>query len=62
MSVLEWLAQHLEHVALEFRELVEEEHAAVRERHLPRLRMRTAAQETDVGDRVVRSAEGALDD
>ena len=35
---LERLAQHFQHVALELRQLVEEEHAVVREADLARLR------------------------
>ena len=37
-AVLERLAQRFEDVLLEFRQLVEEEHAAVRERHFARVR------------------------
>jgi len=44
---LERLAQHLEHVAAEFRQLVEEEHALVRKRDLAGPRRRAAAHERD---------------
>ena len=55
----ERLAQHLEHVAAEFRQLVEEEHAVVRERDLARARRRAAAHERHAGGGVVRRAERA---
>ena len=41
----ERLAQHLEHVAVELRQLVEEQHAVVRERDLARARQRAAADQ-----------------
>ena len=47
---------------MEFGKLVEEEDAVVREAHLARRRVRAAAEEAGVGDRVVRRAEGALED
>ena len=45
VAVLERLAQRLEARARELRELVEEEHAAVRERRLARLRRVGAADQ-----------------
>src|SRR5438477_12002965 len=53
----ERLAQHLEHRAVELRQLVEEEDAMVRERDLPRPRRRAAADERHGGGRVMRRAE-----
>ena len=55
---LERLAQHFEHVAAELRQLVEEEHAVVRERDLAGTRRRAAAHERDGGSGVVRRAKG----
>src|SRR5207244_10877185 len=43
--VLKWLAQRFEDVLLEFRQLVEEEHAEVGERHLARVGRATAAEQ-----------------
>ena len=57
VAVLERLAQRLEARARELRELVEEQHAAVRERRLARLRRVGAADEPGGRDRVVRRAE-----
>ena len=57
MAVLQRLAHHLQHVAAEFGELVEKQHAAVRERHFAGHGVRTAAQEAGVRHRVVRRAE-----
>ena len=53
---LQRLAQHLEHVPVEFREFVEEQHAEVRERDLARLR-RVAAADQRGARRVMRRAE-----
>ena len=55
--VLQRLAQHLEHPAIELRHLVEEQHAVVRERDLAGARNRAAADQGDVRDRVMRRAE-----
>ena len=57
-AVLERLAQGFEHVLLEFRKLVEEQDAEMRERDLARMRWTAAADETGDGDRVVRRAKG----
>ena len=57
LAVLERLAQHLEHVAAELGQLVEEEHAVVRQRHLAGPRDGAAADQAGVGDGVVRRAE-----
>ena len=56
-AVLERLAQNLEHVLLELRQLVEEEHAVVGERHLARPGHVAAADQAGVGDGVVGRAE-----
>ena len=62
VAVLERLAERLEARARELRELVQEEHAAVRQRRLARLRRVRAADEAGGGDRVVRRAERARGD
>jgi len=62
LAVLERLAQHLERVAAEFRQLVEEQDALVRERDLARLRVGAAARERRGRDRVMRAAEGPCAD
>ena len=61
-AVFERLAQDFEDVARELGELVEEEHAVVREADLAGARDHAAADEAGVGDGVVRRAEGALRD
>ena len=60
--LLERLAQRLERVAPELRQLVEEEHAVVRERDLAGPDRVAAADQRGVGDRVVRGAERARRD
>src|SRR2546425_13149277 len=47
-AVLHRLAQHLEHVLAELGQLVQEQHAAVRETYLPRPRVRAAADQPRV--------------
>ena len=59
-SVLEWLAQSIERVLTEFRQLVQEENSAVGEAYLSRPRRRASANQPRVADRVVRGAEGPL--
>ena len=56
-SFFERLAQHLEHVAAELEHLVEEEHAVVGEAHFAGPRLRSAADERRVRDRVMRCAK-----
>ena len=56
---LERLAQHLEHAALELRQLVQEQHAVVRERNLARPRIAAAAHQRHAGGGVMRRAERA---
>ena len=62
MAVFEGLAQNFENVAGEFGELVEEEDAVVGEGDFAGTGNGAAADETRVGDGVVRGAEGALGD
>ena len=62
MAVLQRLAQHFEHVAMELRQLVQEEDAAMRQAHLARQRMRAAAQQPRIRDGVVRRPEGTVED
>ena len=54
--VLERLAQDFERAPAKLRELVEKQHAVVREAHLARARHLAAADQPRVADRVVRSA------
>lgn len=58
-AVLERLTHDLEHVPVVFGQLVEKQHAVVRERYLARLELRSARHRGG-GERVVRRAEGAL--
>ncbi len=60
--LFERLAQHLEHVPAELRHLVEEEHAVMGEADLAGPRLRSAADERRVRDRVVRRAKRTLGD
>ncbi len=57
--VLERLAERLECRPPELRQLVEEQHAVVRERHLTRARRIPAAHQSRIGHGVVRCAERA---
>jgi uncharacterized protein (UPF0335 family) len=54
----ERLAQHFQHVAAEFRQLVEEQHAVVGQRNLARTRHPAAADQGHARAGVVRTAEG----
>ena len=60
-AVLERLAHGLERGAVVFRQLVEEEHAVVREADLAGLGFAAAADESDRADRVMRRAERTLE-
>ena len=57
-SILERLSEHFEDVTLEFGQLIEEDDAVVRPRHLPRHGDLAAAEHADAGDGVVRGATG----
>src|SRR5437773_5978590 len=57
---LERLAQGFEHLAVEFRQLVQKQHAVVRERYFAGARVAASADQRDAGSRVVRSAKRAL--
>ena len=57
---LERLAQHFEHVPAELEHLVEEQHAVMGEADLARPRLRSAADQRGVRDRVVRRAKRPL--
>jgi len=59
-AVLQRLAQHFQAILAELGQLVEEQHAAVRQRDLTRARPASPADEPGVRDGVVRGAEGAL--
>ncbi len=56
-ALLHRLAEHLEHMASELGQLVEEEHAVVGEAHLTRAKGCSAADQTRVAHGVVRSTE-----
>ena len=56
-AFLERLPQHFEHVSRELRQLVEKQHAVMRQADLAGTRYATAADERDVGDGVMRRAE-----
>ncbi len=55
------LAQRVEHVRLELGQLVEEQHAQMRERHLARFGARAAADERRHAGRMMRCAKRPLD-
>src|SRR5258706_8292223 len=57
---LERFAQGFEYLAVEFGQLVQEQHAVVRERYLAGARVAAPADQRDAGSRVVRRAERAL--
>ncbi len=59
MAVLQRLAQNLQRAAFELGQLVEEEHAVVREGDFAGAGNRAATEQADVGDGVVRRAHGA---
>ena len=61
-AVFERLAHNFEHVARELGQLVQKEHAVMREADLARARDRAAADQPRVGDGVVRRAERAVGD
>src|SRR2546427_1918769 len=56
-SLLERLAQNLEHISWEFRKFVEEQHTVVRHADFAGTRNRAASNETGIRDRVMRRAE-----
>jgi hypothetical protein len=56
--LLERLPQNFEHVAFELRELIEEEDAMMRTRHLPGHGNLALTDQADVGDGVVRGVTG----
>ena len=61
-SILQRLAQHLQRAASEFRQLIEEKHTMVSQTHLARRGIGRSAEQTDIGNRVVRRAERANGD
>ena len=60
-SFLERLAEHFEDVAAELEHLVEKQHAVMGETDFARPRLRPAADQRGVRDRVMRRAEWAID-
>ena len=60
VTLFERLPQHVEHVPAELRHLVEEQHAVMREADLAGPRDRSAADERDIGDGVMRRAKRSL--
>jgi hypothetical protein len=61
-AILKRLAQDLEDMALELRQLIQEQDAMVRQRHLPRQGQVAAADQAHIGDGVVGSPERAHGD
>ena len=61
-AVLQRLAQDLQRAAAKFGQLVEKENAVMREAHFAGARIRRAADQARVGNRVVRRAEGPARD
>src|SRR5437879_6754380 len=55
----ERLAQGFEYLAVEFRQLVQKQHAVVRQRYFAGARVAASTDQRDAGSRVVRSAERA---
>ena len=60
--MLDGLSQDLERAARELRQLIEEEHAVMRQADFARPRLRSAAGQRRVRDRVVRRAKRASGD
>ena len=60
--IFERLTHHFEDVSREFGELIEKEKAVMGERDFARTRNDPAADQTGIGDRVVRGAERSLGD
>jgi hypothetical protein len=58
-TVFQWLTHDLEHVARKLWQFVQEQDAIVRQRDLARTRNGSAANESSVGNRVVRRAKRA---
>ena len=58
-AVFHRLAQHLEHVLAEFRQLVEKEHSAMRQAHLTGTRIGAATDQAGIRDRVMRRSKRA---
>ena len=58
LSVFQGLAHHFERRSLKLRQFVEKKHAVVRKAYLTRRRIGRTAKKSDIGDRVVRRAEG----
>src|SRR6266542_5340542 len=56
-TLLDRLSQHFEHVPLELGELIQEQEAMVRQGHLLQHGQLAAADQADIGDRVVGSPE-----
>lgn len=60
MPRLQWLTQDLEHLAVEFRQLVEKQHALMRQGDLPRLRTAAATDQRRAGCTVMGLPKGPL--
>ena len=56
-AVLQRLPQHLQHIARELRQLIQKQHAVVRQLHLTRPWHRAPADQPRIGDRVMRRAK-----
>jgi hypothetical protein len=57
-TLLERLAQHLEDVTAELRQLIQKEHAIMRQRYLPWHRHLAAADQPHIGDGVMGGPKG----
>ena len=62
LTVFQGLAQHFQHILLEFRQLIQEKHAVVGQADFARPGDLPAADQSGVGDRVVRGPEGPAGD
>ena len=60
--IFQRLTQDLQHIAVKFRQFIQEQHPAVRQADLAGGRVRAAPQQTGIRDRVVRRTEGAPPD
>src|SRR4029453_171578 len=56
-SILQRLAHHFEGRAVEFRQLIEKEHAIMSNAHFTRIRNRATSEQPDIANRVMRRTE-----
>ena len=60
MAIFERFPERFEHAPVEFRQLIEKQHAVMGQRNLPGSWMAAAADQGHAGGRVMRRAERAL--